>query len=465
MLVQLYDNRKPEKLTRVTGGDDDDLAISFGKGAVRIEGYLPKGKTKASVLTRYNRRCYPLRSATNFSDHMDADLMDALYVDLFRRLEVDSSERTVIVTEPQYASDRDRARLAEIMFETYNVPALYMKSQSLLSMYSYNATTGIIVDIGDRLDIIPLDSGYVIEKGVSKMRIGGGYVSESLTRMMSEAGHRFFSPVEHYVGRYVKERLAYVANDYAEALRFEDAGKIDTGHVDVRRFAVPDQTKTFSLAGQRFRCTEGLFQPNLWGKDTPGLHELVHKAIMATSLDMRKTMSRNIFLAGGGTMIPGLAERLEEELRFMLPTSSTVKVHGAPHRQHAAIQGASVLASLPNFSSLCVWNDDWQEGGPDVLRKWKEETLAPDMDYSDDEDDDDMVVRGGRGAPSGAAGSQRVFVDGDDEDEDDSGDSEAEGEEASGRQVPEAAEVSEVEESEEDDDDGPEDPEVGEEYI
>ena len=164
-------------------------------------------------------------------------------------------------------------------------------------------------------------------------------------------------------------------------------------------------------------------------------------------------------------MIPGLAERLEEELRFMLPTSSTVKVHGAPHRQHAAIQGASVLASLPNFSSLCVWNDDWQEGGPDVLRKWKEETLAPDMDYSDDEDDDDMVVRGGRGAPSGAAGSQRVFVDGDDEDEDDSGDSEAEGEEASGRQVPEAAEVSEVEESEEDDDDGPEDPEVGEEYI
>jgi actin-related protein len=618
VLVQLYDNRKPEKLTRGAGADDDELVMSFGKGEVRIEGYLdklPKGKTKASVLTRYNRRyfkardgelfyyeddksdrasgfirlrgseirfkggnllevfdprkkasmviktsstteledwkmaldeeattlrrrivrdertanelrntlifdigscsaragfaepsgvawpsvympscvgvpkaedgeysfgtdallpqtrahCnirYPLRSATNFSDHMDADLMDAMYGNLFQRLEVDSSERTVIVTEPQYASDRDRARLAEIMFETYNVPALYMKSQSLLSMYSYNATTGIIVDIGDRLDIIPLDSGYVIEKGVTKMRIGGGYVSESLTRMMSEAGHRFFSPVEHYVGRYVKERLAYVANDYSEALRFEEMGKIDTGHVDVRRFAVPDQTKTFSLAGQRFRCTEGLFQPTLWGKDTPGLHELVHKAIMATAMDMRKTMSRNIYLAGGGTMIPGLAERLEEELRFLLPTSSTVKVHGAPHRQHAAIQGASVLASLPNFASLCVWNEDWQEGGPDVLRKWKEETLAPDMDYSDDDDDDDMIVRGDRGdrgAPSGATGSQRVFVDGgedDNDDEDDSGDEEAE---TGGAQGPTDEQQEEDEESE--DDEEPDDPDVGEEYI
>eukprot|EP00730_Choanoeca_flexa_P001596 TRINITY_DN10703_c0_g1_i1.p1 TRINITY_DN10703_c0_g1~~TRINITY_DN10703_c0_g1_i1.p1 ORF type:complete len:1108 (+),score=353.02 TRINITY_DN10703_c0_g1_i1:158-3325(+) len=617
VLNQLYDNRKPEKLVRGNDGDEDALAQTFGRGEVRIEGYLdklPKSKAK-SLLNRYNRRyfkardgelfyyeddkadrasgfirlrgseirfkggnllevfdprkktsmvlktsstteledwkmaldeesttlrrriirderkanelrntlifdigscsaragfaepsgvawpsvyqpaCvgipkaedgeysfgmeallpaarahanirYPLRTATNFSDHMDADLLEAVYGNLFDRLEVDSSERTVIVTEPQYASDRDRARLAEIMFETYNVPSLYMKSQSLLSMYSYNATTGIIVDIGDRLDIIPLDSGYVIEKGVTKMRTGGGRVSEALTRMMSEAGHRFFSPVEHYVGRYVKERLAYVANDYQEALKFEEEGKIEAGHVDVRRFAMPDQTKTFSLTGQRFRCTEGLFQPHLWGKDTPGLHELVHKAIMATAIDMRKTMSRNIFLAGGGTMIPGLADRLEEELRFMLPASSPVKVHGAPYRQHAAIQGASILASLPNFASLCVWNEDWQEGGSDVLRKWQEETLAPDMDYSDDDDDD--FVGGGRGAPSGTTGSQRVYVDGGEEDDDDDatdddGDDDEDGVvDAEGNEVPGQG----VEESSDDDyeEDAPDD-EHAEDYI
>ena len=209
---------------------------------------------------------YPLATATSFSDTMDVELLEILYGDLFRQLGVDSSERTVILTEPQFASDRERSKIAEIMFETYNVPSLYMKHQALLSMFSYGATTGVIVDIGDRMDIIPLDSGYVIDKGITSMRLGGKQVTESLTRMMTEAGHRFFSPVEAYVGRYVKERLAYVARDFDDALRQEERGLAESGHVDVRRFAVPDESKTFTLAGPRFRCTEGLFQPLLWGK-------------------------------------------------------------------------------------------------------------------------------------------------------------------------------------------------------
>ena len=56
----------------------------------------------------------------------------------------------------------------------------------------------------------------------------------------------------------------------------------------------------------RYRCTEGLFKPSLWGKDNPGIHELTVKAIMACSLDMRKQMCRNIYLSGGGSMSAGL---------------------------------------------------------------------------------------------------------------------------------------------------------------
>lgn len=209
---------------------------------------------------------YPLRGSYNVHDGADIDMLECVYQDLFRRLEADATERNVILTEPQFMTDRDRTRIAEIMFETFNVPSLYMKHQALLSMYSYGATTGVVVDIGDRLDIVPLDSGYVIEKGVSKLRTGGGQVSEALTRLMSERGHRFFSSVEHYVGRLVKERVAYAALDYRGALREEERGEIEAGHVDARRFAVPDGTKTFELTGERFRCTEGMFDPSLWGK-------------------------------------------------------------------------------------------------------------------------------------------------------------------------------------------------------
>jgi hypothetical protein len=154
-------------------------------------------------------------------------------------------------------------------------------------------------------------------------------------------------------------------------------------------------------------------------QDIPGLHELVEKAIMASSIDVRKTLSRNIYLSGGGTMVAGLAERLTQELQYSLPATCAVKVHTAPYRQHAALQGASVLASLPNFTNLCVWNEDWHEAGPDVLRKWQEDTLAPgDWEYSDDDDDGGGSFSVGRGGGGGAV----VYASGSDEDEDDEDD-------------------------------------------
>jgi hypothetical protein len=36
--------------------------------------------------------------------------------------------------------------------------------------YSYGVTSGIIVDIGERLDIYPIDEGYLFPKGVSSLR-------------------------------------------------------------------------------------------------------------------------------------------------------------------------------------------------------------------------------------------------------------------------------------------------------
>lgn len=224
-----------------------------------IEALHPSVRTASDIR-------YPLQSADTFSDATNIDLLDSLYGDLFSRVGCDPSERTLIMTEPPFLTKRDRVRIAEIMMETYGVPALYMKPQALLSMFSYGATTGVIVDIGQRCDVIPLDSGYMIERGVGKLRIGGNEVTEALARMMSEQGHRFFSPVEQYIGRYVKERIAFVAPDYQGGLNDEELGKIEARIVDARRFAVPDGSKSFEFKGPRFRCTEGLFQPCLWGK-------------------------------------------------------------------------------------------------------------------------------------------------------------------------------------------------------
>lgn len=116
--------------------------------------------------------------------------------------------------------------MAEIMFETFNVPALYMKPQPYLSMFSYGATSGVIVDIGDRIDVVPLDQGYVFEKGISQLKQGGKTITERMQRGMTAQGHRFFSAPEAYIARLVKERACFVAPDFDKAMQTLAQGRI-----------------------------------------------------------------------------------------------------------------------------------------------------------------------------------------------------------------------------------------------
>lgn len=45
-------------------------------------------------------------------------------------------------------------------------------------------------------------------------------------------------------------------------------------------------------------------------------------------------------------------------------------MHAAEDRQFAAFIGAAVLASLHTFDDMCITRDEWEEIGPDILRKW-----------------------------------------------------------------------------------------------
>ena len=50
------------------------------------------------------------------------------------------------------------------------------------------------------------------------------------------------------------------------------------------------------MAKERCAAFEGLFKPELWGKDTRSIPDMVYDAVMACSIDNRKDMCR--FVAG-----------------------------------------------------------------------------------------------------------------------------------------------------------------------
>jgi len=120
----------------------------------------------------------------------------------------------------------------------------------------------------------------------------------------------------------------------------------------------------------RFQATEGLFNPDAWGLDNPGIHKLVHKAIQECSMDIRKEMSRSIFLAGGVTQLSGFSERLTTEVDNLTPPAIRPKVHVSPYRYHAAYIGACTLALKDGYSQSIITKENWTKNGNAALRKW-----------------------------------------------------------------------------------------------
>ena len=80
-------------------------------------------------------------------------------------------------------------------------------------------------------------------------------------------------------------------------------------------------------------------------------------------------MAKNIFLSGGMSAIPGLAERLERELSALLPSTLNVKVNCSEFAYHNAYLGAYRFIQQPEYKKLMINRDEWMTESMSCLRK------------------------------------------------------------------------------------------------
>ncbi|KAF9534416.1 actin-related protein Arp4p [Crepidotus variabilis] len=312
------------------------------------------------------------------------------------------AEHPILVTEPSWNTPANRERMAEIMFEEFNVPAFYIANTGVLNAFVAGKGSALVIDIGQAMaSVTPVVDGFILRKGLS--------YSPLPKLIHAHARHVLLNPTQHRRGveliphqliasklpvdpgqppNYTlrQDRLTGTTESWrkwAEEREVEEwvqsvAGVVDQGWNDQmvaqrppRQYEFPTGYSAY-FGMERFQVGEQLFNhgaalqasnPNL-PKTIPAL---MTEALRACDPELRQVLVSNVVLTGGGSMFAGFAERLQNELVRSFP-HTRIHAPGTPiERRYGAWLGGSILASLGTFHQLWISREEYQEHGKNII--------------------------------------------------------------------------------------------------
>ncbi|KAM5229756.1 actin-like protein 9 [Hipposideros larvatus] len=275
-------------------------------------------------------------------------------------LRVAIQDHPLLFSDPPFSPTTNREKLVEVAFESLGSPAMYVASQSALSVYAHGRVSGLVVDIGHGVtSTVPVFQGYHLPHAIERLDLAGTHLTAFLVEMLRGAGLQLgqndLDTVEN-----IKHRYCYVASDF----RKEQALPEQECHQSLK---LPDG-QTVTLGKELFQCPELLFSPpEIPGLSPVGIPTMAKQSLHKVPPEVRVDVAQNVLLCGGSSLFLGFEGRFQAELLGSLPPEAHVVVVAQPTRKFSVWIGGSILASLRAFQSCWVLREQYEEQGPHIV--------------------------------------------------------------------------------------------------
>ena len=344
-----------------------------------------------------NMQLYPNTNIMKHGQIDDWDKIEQFWEQcFFKYLRCEPEDHAVLLTEPPLNSPDNREYTAEIMFETFNVPYLYIGMQAMLAIAaswtskSPKSLTGCVVDSGDGVThVIPVIEGYPISNAIQHVPVAGREMTLFISELLKDR-EKSVPPGDRFAtAKAIKERYCRVAMHPSAMFK-----KFD----DKRDEYILKYTGTASKTGKKFECEVGperFLAPEVWfspeivsSEYTTPISVLIDRAVQLSPITNRTQLYGNIVLSGGSTTYKGLGKRLQSDVQVLVDErlkenaereskrigrtiqAGNVKVTINEHKrqQYAVWYGGAMLASIDGFYNKCHDRARYLEVGPSIAR-------------------------------------------------------------------------------------------------
>ncbi|KAL9097599.1 MAG: hypothetical protein Q9165_000496 [Trypethelium subeluteriae] len=339
------------------------------------------------------------------------------------KLKCDPHETNLLLTEAPNAPQPLQSNCDQIVFEEFEFASYYRCMGPTLNAYNstfLNSSTNnapsfphpttlpteclLLIDTGySHTTVTPLHNGRALQPALRRLDIGGKLLTNYLKELISI--RHFGLMDEPYIVNEIKEKVCFVSSDFARDLdRVWKHRRPDTTapnplvldyvlpDYDARQegYARPHGASTvvgaaaagagergggagagveanedvFSLGNERFVVPELLFTPSDIGMKQAGLPQMVIQSLEALPESLRPGMMANMVVVGGNAKIPGFMERLESELRSMIPAENLLNLTQPSDPVKATwLGGAKMGGDQDRMKGILVSRDDYLENG------------------------------------------------------------------------------------------------------